>query len=132
MSAVQVTPKPVLTGLARFPWMMLVIVYLIAAQYWQFPMAGVGGYIFIALAVVVLIIEVFKSGDLGLGAFFIDLFWSVVALVLAAGLLTYLWFVEQQMPSFYHWIGFVMVLADALLNPFNAYRTALRNFGVPG
>jgi hypothetical protein len=103
MANVQVTPKPVLTRLARFPWMMLVVVYLIAAHYWQFPMAGLGGYIFIGLAV-----------------------------VLAAGLLTYLWFVEQQAPSFYHWIGFVMVLADALLNPFNAYRTALRNFGVPG
>lgn len=132
MSNVVVTPKPILTRLARFPWMMLVIVYLIAMQYWQISMEGMAGYVFIGLAVVVLIIEVFKSGDIGVGAFFIDLLWSVLAVVLASGLLTYLWFVEQQVPSFYHWIGFVMILADALLNPFNAYRTALRNFDVPG
>jgi hypothetical protein len=79
-----------------------------------------------------MLIEVFKSGDTGAGAFLFDQFWAVVSLILATVLLSYLWFSQGKELSFYHWLGFAMIVADALLSPFNAYRTALRNFDVPG
>ena len=93
---------------------------------------GVVGYSFITLAVIVLFIEMFKSGDISAIAFLMDQFWAIVTVILATGLLTYLWFVEGREPNFYHWIGFAIIIADALLNPFNAFRTALRNFDVAG
>ncbi len=132
MSNVTVSTKPMLTKLSHLPWMLLVIVYLIAVQVVGISMDGTAGYIFIVLALVVLFIEIFKSGDVGTGAFFMDQLWATLAVILATGLMTYLWVMENQSPTFYHWIGFAMIVADALLSPFNAYRTALRNFDVAG
>lgn len=116
----------------KIPWMLTIILYLIGAEYLQISMEGTAGYIFIGLAVAVLFLEVFKSGDVGTAAFLLDQFWAVLQVILATGLLSYLFWVEGKDPSFYHWIGFVILIADALLNPFNAYRTAMRNFDVPG
>jgi len=131
-SKVSVSSTGVLGILAKVPWMLFIILFLIAAEYMQLSLDGVVGYSFITLAVVVLFIEMFKSGDVSAIAFLMDQFWAVVTVILATGLLTYLWFVEGREPNFYHWIGFAIIIADALLNPFNAFRTALRNFDVPG
>lgn len=132
MSNVTVSSRPMLSKLSRLPWMLLVIAYLIAVQIVGISMDGTAGYVFIVLALVVLFIEIFKSGDVGTGAFFMDQLWAILAVILATGLMTYLWVMENQSPTFYHWIGFAMIVADALLSPFNAYRTALRNFDVAG
>ncbi|MCF6346465.1 MAG: hypothetical protein L3J00_08365 [Thiomicrorhabdus sp.] len=131
-SKVSVSSTGVIGVLAKVPWMLFIILFLIAAEYMQLSLDGVVGYSFITLAVVVLFIEMFKSGDVSAMAFLMDQFWAVVTVILATALLTYLWFVEGREPNFYHWIGFAIIIADALLNPFNAFRTALRNFDVPG
>ncbi|BBP44579.1 hypothetical protein [Thiosulfativibrio zosterae] len=132
MSEVKVSSSSTLTLLSRFPWMLLLIVFLLGAEFLELPMTGTTGYVFIGFAVAIMFIEIFKSSDTGAMGFFLDQFWAVLSLVLATGLLSYLWFTEGKEPSFYHWLGFAMIVADALLSPLNAYRTALRNFDVPG
>lgn len=131
-SNVQVSSAGVLGVLSKVPWMLFIILFLIVAEYLQITLDGPVGYTFITLAVVVLFIEMFKSGDVSSVAFLLDQFWAIVTIILATALLTYLWFVEGKEPTFYHWIGFAIIVADGLLNPFNAFRTALRNFDVPG
>lgn len=131
-SNVTVTGAKGLTIFMRLPWMLFIILFLIAIEYLEIPLTGTASYVFISIAVVVLFIEMLKSGNVGAFGFFLDQLWAVIAVILATGLLSYLWFVEGQQPNFYHWIGFAIIIADALLNPFNAYRTALRNFDVAG
>lgn len=133
MSAqVNITSGGILGTISKVPWMLFIIGFLLVAEYMQISLQGTVGYAFITIAVVVLFIEMFKSGDVTPLSFLLDQFWSVVTVILATGLLTYLYFVEGKEPTFFHWIGFAIILADALLNPFNSFRTALRNFDVPG
>jgi len=117
--------------LRRVPWMLFIVAFLIITEYMQISLEGTVGYAFITVAVVVLFIEVFKSGDVTPTTFFFDQLWAVVTVVLATALLTYLYFVTGKEPTFFHWIGYAIILADALINPFNTFRTALRNFDVP-
>jgi hypothetical protein len=131
-SNVSVSSGRTLSILGQIPWMLFIILFLIGAEYLQLPLDGTVGYAFITLAIIVLFIEMFKSGDVSSTAFLMDQFWAVLTVVLATSLLSYLWFVEGREPNFYHWIGFAIIIADALLSPFNAFRTALRNFDVPG
>ncbi len=131
-SNVKVSSGGALNILSKVPWMLFVILFLIVAEYLQLSLDGPVGYSFITLAVVVLFIEMFKSGDISSVAFLMDLFWAILTIILATALLTYLIFVEGKEPTFYHWIGFAIIVADGLLSPFNAFRTALRNFDVPG
>jgi len=131
-SQVSIHSGGVMTFITKVPWMLFIIGFLLASEYLHISLEGTVGYAFITIAVVVLFIEMFKSGDVSSLAFLLDQFWAVVTVILATGLLTYLWFVEGREPTFFHWIGFAIILADALLNPFNTYRTALRNFDVPG
>ncbi len=131
-SNVSVSSSGTLNTLSKVPWMLFIILFLIVVEYMQLTLDGPLGYGFISLAVIVLFIEMLKSGDVSAMAFLMDQFWAVVTVILATGLLTYLWFVQGKEPTFYHWIGFAIIIADALLNPFNAFRTALRNFDVPG
>lgn len=132
MSNVSVSSSSTLSTLGKLPWMLVIVLFLIATEYLQISLQGTLGYVFISVAVVVLLLEMFKSGDVSAAAFFLDQFWAVLTVVLATGLLSYLWWVEGREPTFFHWIGFGIILADALLNPFNAFRTALRNFDVAG
>jgi len=118
--------------MSKIPWMLLIVAFLLGTEYLQIPLEGTVGYIFISMAVVILFIEMLKAGDVSAFAFLMDLFWAVFAVILATALMSYLWFVEDRAPSFFHWIGFAIIIADALLNPFNAFRTALRNFDVAG
>lgn len=116
--------------ISRFPWMLSVVGYLLVVEYGQLPMQGSIGYGFIAVAFVAFVLEMIKSGDVGVADFFWDQLWAIIAIVLSTGLLTYLYFVQGREPTFYHWVGFAVIVADALFNSVNAYRTALRNFGV--
>lgn len=131
-SQVNISSGGTMAMVSKVPWMLFLIIFLLVAEYFEISLEGTVGYIFISAAVIVLFIEMFKSGDVSPLAFLIDQFWAVLTVVLATGLLTYLYFVTGKEPTFFHWIGFAIVLADALLNPFNAFRTALRNFDVPG
>lgn len=132
MSQITVTPRSKLMILARVPWMLLVIIFLVGVEWFKIPLEGTAGYVFIGMTVAILFIEIFKSSDVGAMGFFLDQFWAIFALILATGLLSYLWWVLGREPTFFHWLGFSMVVADALLSPVIAYRTALRNFDVAG
>jgi hypothetical protein len=114
----------------KIPYALLLIAYLLVAHLTNLDMHGVAGYIFIGLCVIVLIIEFFKSGDISTGYFLTDIIFAVLAVVLATGLLSYLVFKLGQTPDFYHWLGYAVILGDAVISPFNSFRTALRNFGV--
>ncbi|BCN94452.1 hypothetical protein THMIRHAM_22370 [Thiomicrorhabdus immobilis] len=129
----QVTVKAsgVMSMVSKVPWMLFIIGFLLVAEYFNLALEGTVGYTFITLAVIVLFIEMFKSGDVSPLSFLLDQFWAVITVILASGLLTYLWFVTGKEPTFFHWIGFAIILADALINPFNSFRTALRNLDVP-
>ncbi|VAW49770.1 hypothetical protein MNBD_GAMMA04-1413 [hydrothermal vent metagenome] len=131
-SKVSISSKGMIGFFSKVPWMLFIILFLIVAEYMTLSLDGVVGYSFITLAIIVLFIEMLKSGDISAIAFFMDQFWAIVTVILATGLLSYLWFAEGKEPNFYHWIGFAIIIADALLNPFNAFRTALRNFDVAG
>ena len=86
--------------------------------------------ILIGIGVFVLFAEFFKSGDIGISMFLVDVISSVVGLVIATILLCYLAWETDQPLTFYHWFGYAILLGDTILSPFNAFRTALRNFGV--
>ncbi|WP_321277478.1 hypothetical protein [Thiomicrorhabdus indica] len=130
---VSVDSKPVngLVGvISKFPWMMLVIVYLIVVEQLGIEMTGTPGFIFVGGVVVILFIETFKAMDLSPLGFFWDQLWAIICVALASGLIAYLYFVEGRDPTFYHWIGLAVIIADAVINPLNAFRSALRNFDV--
>jgi len=115
---------------SKIPYPLLLIGYLVAAHYMTVNMHGVAGYVFIGICVIVLIVEFFKSGDISTAYFLSDIVFAVLAVVLSTGLLSYLVFKLGEAPSFYHWLGFTVIIVDAVLSPFNSFRTALRNFGV--
>lgn len=115
----------------KIPWTLFIIIYMVMAYVLNLNMDGMYGYVFLGLCMVVLFVEFFKSGDIKVGTFLLDVISSVVALVIATALMTYL-FLEEGMPSFYHWFGVVIILGDAILSPFNAFRTALRNLEIGG
>ncbi len=116
----------------KIPWTFLIIAYLVVAYNMKLDLNGVPGYIFIGLAVVVLFLEFFKSGDISTSTFLTDTFYAVVGVILATTLLSYMYFKLEETPNFFHWFGYLILLGDAIMSPFNAFRTALRNFGVGG
>lgn len=118
--------------LGQFPWSFLMIIYLMATYFTNIPLEGVVGYIFIGLGMFVLFVEFFKSGDVSSTLFLLDQLLATVAVIIATALLTFLYFVAGEIPNFFYWFGYAVILGDAILSPFNAFRTALRNFGVSG
>lgn len=114
--------------LGRIPWIFLLILYLIAMQQMNLPMEGAAGYTFVGLAMVVMFIEFMKSGDISTLSFFLDTLWSVIALIVSTGLLCYMVLAMNKQPEFFHWLGYGIIIGDAVLSPANAFRTALRNF----
>jgi len=129
--------------LGRFPWVMLVVLYSVLMYELQIDMQEQiqFGFIYIGLGVFVLFVEFFKSGDINAASFLLDLLWSVLALVLGTALMT--WFLLEIGPAtaggpgwqslnYFHWFGCAIILGDAIISPFNSFRTALRNFGVGG
>jgi hypothetical protein len=129
--------------LGRFPWALLVILYPVAMYELQIDMEAQihFGFIYIGLGVFVLFVEFFKSGDINAISFLLDLLWSVLALVVGTALMT--WFLLEIAPAsagapgwqqlnYFHWFGCAIILGDAIISPFNSFRTALRNFGVGG
>ncbi|MCI5140180.1 MAG: hypothetical protein D3909_00215 [Candidatus Electrothrix sp. ATG1] len=121
-----------LKTLGRFPWIFTPIIYLIAVHRVNASLEGPSGYTFIGLVVVVLLVEFVKSGDIGVVSFLLDTTFSVIAVIVSTALLTYMAFTLNQPPTFFHWLGYAIIIGDALLSPANAFRTALRNFGVAG
>jgi len=122
--------KTFIAKLARLPWTLIIIAYMIVVHYSNLDMSGAVGYTFIGLGVFVLFIEFFKSGDINAAAFLLDLTSAIISLILATVLMSYLYFTLDQNPTFFHWFGCAIILGDAIISPFNAFRTALRNLGL--
>lgn len=118
--------------LGRFPWSLLIIVYLVVTYYMSVPLEGVVGYILIGLGIFVLFVEFFKSGDVSSTAFIIDHIFALIAVMISTVLMAFLYFVAGETPNFFCWFGYAVILGDAVFSPYNAYRMALRNFGVGG
>jgi uncharacterized membrane protein YobD (UPF0266 family) len=114
----------------KIPYALLLIIYLLVVHVSGLDMHGVAGYIFIGLCVIVLVVEFFKSGDISTAYFLSDIVFAVLAVVIATGLMSYLVFKLGETPTFYHWLGYAVIIGDAVISPFNSFRTALRNFGV--
>ena len=114
----------------KIPYPLLLIAYMLVVRFTGLDMHGVAGYIFIGLCVIVLIVEFFKSGDISSAYFLTDIAFAVLAVVIATGLMSYLVFELGETPTFYHWLGYAVIVGDAVISPFNSFRTALRNFGV--
>jgi hypothetical protein len=117
----------------KIPWTLLIIIYMVAMHILGptlgIDMKGMYGYIFLALCMIVLFMEFFKSGDIKIGTFLVDIVSSVVAVVIATALMSYLIFKNGE-PTFFDWFGVAIILGDAILSPFNAFRTALRNLEI--
>jgi len=131
----------IVSFLGKFPWALLVILYPVVMYQMQIDMNAQihFGFVYIGIGVFVLFVEFFKSGDINAASFLLDLFWSVVALVAGTFLMTY--FIVEIQPAadasqgwslvnYFHWFGCAIILGDALISPFNSFRTALRNLGV--
>ncbi len=116
----------------KLPWSFSMIIYLMTTHLLGIMMEGVIGYIFIGLGMFVLFVEFYKSGDITPAKFMMDQLLAVLALITATALMTFLYFVSGEVPNFFYWFGYAVILADAVLSPFNAFRMALRNFDVPG
>ncbi len=116
--------------MSMIPWTFFLIGYAVVVHIMGMNMDGVLGYIFIGFGMFVLFAEFFKSGDISVASFLSDILFAVIAVVVATGLLAYLIFKLEQSPTFFYWFGYAIVIGDAVLSPFNAFRTALRNFGV--
>jgi hypothetical protein len=115
---------------SAIPWTLLLIGYMVVVHYTEHDMSGVTGYVFIGLGVGVLFAEFFKSGDINAVAFLVDLVGAIIAVLVATVLMCYIYFEMGQTPTFFHWFGSAIILGDAILSPFNAFRTALRNLGL--
>jgi hypothetical protein len=119
----------------KIPWTILLIAYVLVAYYFRVDMDGIPGYVFIGLGVFVLFAEFFKSGDISTGVFLADIINATIAVVLATTLICYVLFYPHEAElklTFFHWFGYAIIIGDAILSPFNSFRTALRNFGVGG
>ncbi len=132
----------IVSFLGKFPWALLVVLYPVAMYQMQIDMNGQihFGFLYIGIGVFVLFVEFFKSGDINTASFLLDLFWSVVALVVGTALMTY--FILDLQPvaddvtqswsqvNYFHWFGCAIIFGDAVISPFNSFRTALRNLGL--
>jgi hypothetical protein len=116
--------------MSMIPWTFFLIAYAVVVHIMGLSMDGVLGYVFIGFGMFVLFAEFFKSGDINVGSFLVDIIYAVIAVVVATGLLSYLVLKLDQSPTFFYWLGYAIVIGDAILSPFNSFRTALRNFGV--
>jgi hypothetical protein len=128
MPSTQAPRSKTLTILANVPWTFFIILYLVITTLSNVDMHGVAGYVFLGFGIVVLFLEFFKSGDIRTSVFFLDLSASVIAVIVGAVLMTYLITAMHQTPTFFHWYGAAILVADAILSPYNSFRTAIRNF----
>jgi hypothetical protein len=114
----------------KIPYVFVLIVYMLVVRFTSLDMNGMTGYIFIGLCIVVLFVEFFKSGDISTAYFLSDIVFAVLAVMIATALMSYIVFKLGETPNFYHWLGYAVIIGDAVISPFNSFRTALRNFGV--
>lgn len=132
----------IMSFLGKVPWALLVVIYPVLMYEFEIDMNGSieYGFVYVAIGVFVLFVEFFKSGDINVLAFLLDLVWAVTAVVLTTALMT--WSLLELNPqgqaagnawqtlNYFHWFGCAIILGDAVISPFNSFRTALRNLGL--
>ncbi|MCU0970700.1 MAG: hypothetical protein MUF57_02620 [Gammaproteobacteria bacterium] len=121
----------VLNALGRFPWSLLIVLAMWLSYTTDIDLSGTLGLIFIGLCVFVLIIEFFKSGDIRIGPFMMDLLFAAIGLVAASSLITVMVMGGKGL-SFHYILGCLVLVIDAILSPYNSFRTALRNVQLGG
>jgi hypothetical protein len=121
----------VLNALGRFPWSLLIVLAMWLSYTTDIDLSGTVGLIFIGLCVFVLIIEFFKSGDIRIGPFMMDLLFAAIGLVAASALITVMVMGGKGL-SFHYILGCCVLAIDAILSPYNSFRTALRNVQLGG
>jgi hypothetical protein len=84
------------------------------------------GIALLFFAFIALVIEFFKSGDVGLGAFIWDLTFAL--LTLGFGVYTITLLDQRNDWNILDVLIFAVLVCDAWVSPINAFRTALRNF----
>jgi hypothetical protein len=110
------------------PWASLVCAAwatIRLGHYLVLDLATPPGLVLLCAAIFALVVEFFKSGDVGLGAFIRDL--TLALLTLAAGVVTLTLLVQRDHVTVLDGIVFTVLVLDAWLSPINAFRTALRN-----
>ena len=133
MSTVNLPVKsktPLMSTLSKIPWTLVIILYMVMVHFTGLNMSGIAGFIFLGLCMAILFVEFFKSGDINAAGFLLDLSSAIFSLIIATVLMCYLYLTNEPNPTFFHWFGCLIILGDAILSPFNSFRTALRNFGL--
>lgn len=116
-----------LRKLSRAPWILVVILFLMLTTLTEVPMAGAVGYVFLGVGLFVLFAEFLKSGDISTPAFLVDLVFSVIGVATTSVLITLMIVDSRYEMTFFHGYGAAIILADAIVGPYNAFRTAKRN-----
>ncbi len=125
--------------MARLPLTLVLTLYLLAVYLLKVDLSAPGlgstlGYIYFGLGLVILFFQFFRSADISTGNFFLHLSGAVLSLIVATALMTLLLSrggsADQPPITFHYWYGCAIILADAILSPFNSFRTAKRNFAV--
>jgi|SRR5687767_3740792 len=118
-----------LKAFAFVPWALLVCAswyYIRLVRHLVLDFSTPLGLGFLCFAIIALVVEFIKSGDVGQVAFIWDLTFALLTLALGVYTLTLL---DQRLDlTGPDGLIFAMLVADAWISPFNAFRTALRNF----
>lgn len=121
----------------RLPWTLLLTLYLLVVYVANIDLSADGlgrilGYVYFGLGLLILFVQFFKSADISSTGFIVHLTGALLSLVVATALMTLL--LSQDglgtKITFHYWYGCAIILADAILSPFNSFRTAKRNFAV--
>jgi hypothetical protein len=126
------TSPHILRLLSKLPWTALIIIFLVVTTVAEMQMEGPLGYVFIGFGLFVLFVEFFKSGDISTTAFLADLVIAIASVIAATALITVMLIDQRYDLTFFHWYGAAIVIADAVLSPFNSFRTAKRNLELGG
>jgi hypothetical protein len=123
--------------IARLPWTLLLTLYLLVVYIAKIDLSADGlgnilGYVYFGLGLVILFVQFFKSADISSAGFIVHLTGVLLSMTVATVLMTLL--LSSDNPetriTFHYWYGCAIILADAILSPFNSFRTAKRNFAV--
>lgn len=119
-----------LSLLGRLPWGLMLVAAMYAMAMSGIVLSDTYAMGFVGAGVLVLIIEFTKSTDIRAATFFMDQLFSVIAVAATAVLFTLMLTKWNMEIGLHYYYGAAIILADALLSPFNAFRTSLRNFGL--
>lgn len=121
--------------LLRIPLVLIMVISWAIMRYSGINLdtGGGPGMTLLVVCIVVLIIEFFKSGDISLGGFGLDLLFVMVTLIIATATTTIIVYgYGWQQLGFVDMMVLLVTLCDSWVPPYNSFRTALRNLQVGG